>query len=117
MRERTGMVLLEVIVSLTIFVIAALSATVWLRQVVLSVEHVDAVVDEVGRASNYLDIIALWPREDLDRHLGVRREGPWMVRVDRKTQSLYGVTVWDSTGTRTLLQTYLYRSEPVHAEQ
>jgi hypothetical protein len=105
------MVLLEVIVALTIFMIAGLSTAVWVRQTLLTVDHAHAAMAEVSAASDYLDRIALWPREDLDRHLGVRREGPWLVQVERPTPTIYAVAIADSSSARPLLHTWLYRAE------
>src|SRR5580704_15019103 len=106
---RRGMVLLEVVVALTIFAIAGLSAAVWVQQTLLTVDHAHAAVEEVSAASDYLDRIALWPREDLDRHLGMRREGPWIVQVERPTPTIYAVAIVDSSSARPLLKTWLYR--------
>jgi len=114
-RARSGVVLLEVIVAMTILVIAGFSAVVWTRQLSETLEHTRDVTDEVVSASRYLDVIALWTRDDLDRHLGTRRQGPWLVRVDRPVPTVYGVALEDSLGRRVLLQTWLYRTEPVHA--
>jgi Tfp pilus assembly protein PilV len=109
-RTRQGMVLLEVIIALTIFMIAGLSAAVWVRQTLLTVDHAHTAVDEMAAASDYLDRIALWPREDLDRHLGARREGPWTVQVARPTSTIYEVVIGDSSSAP-LLRTWLYRAE------
>jgi hypothetical protein len=105
------MVLLEVIVALTIFMIAGLSTAVWVRQTLLTVDHARIAVEDVSAASDYLDRIALWPREDLDRHLGVRRAGPWLVQVERPTPTIYVVVIGDSSTARPLLRTWLYRAE------
>jgi hypothetical protein len=110
-QERRGVVLLEVIVAVTILVIAGLSATLWVRQISDSLARTQTAANDVRTASRYLDIIALWPREDLDRHLGERRQGPWMVRIDRPTPTVYGVAINDSLGTHVLLKTWLYRRE------
>lgn len=115
LRNRPGVVLFEVIVALSILIIAGLTAAVWVQETVLAVDHARHGATEVRAASDYLDLIALWPREDLDRHLGDRREGAWTVRVDRPTPTLYTVTVKDSTGARTLLRTAVYRAEGPHA--
>ncbi|MFL5560833.1 MAG: hypothetical protein ACJ79K_05080 [Gemmatimonadaceae bacterium] len=66
------------------------------------------------QANTFLDAVALWPREDLDRHLGARDEGAWRLVVDRPTPMLYDVTLADSTGTHVLLHTVLYRAEAAH---
>jgi type II secretory pathway pseudopilin PulG len=108
---RRGMVLLEVIIALTIFMIAGLSAVVWVRQTLLTVDHAQAAVEEMTAASDYLDRIALWPQEDLDRHLGARREGPWVAQIGRLTPTIYEVVIGDSSSAEPLLRTWLYRAE------
>lgn len=107
------MVLLEVIVALTIFVIAGLSAAVWVQQTLLTVDHAQDAITDMSAASRYLDRMALWPRDDLDRHLGARREGPWIVVIDRPTPTIYSVAIGDSGTSQALLETWLYRAVPV----
>ena len=80
-----------------------------------AVARARATERELRRASALLEAIALWPREDLDRHLGERREGSSRLRVDRPAQTLYTIVLLDSTGRRELLRTALYRPEPRHA--
>lgn len=109
------MALLEVIVAVTILVIAGLSASVWMRQVILTTEHARLVANETRAASDYLDVIALWPREDLDRHLGERRQEAWVVRIERPKATLYTVAVLDSIAGRVFVQTVLYRAEILRA--
>jgi hypothetical protein len=64
---------------------------------------------ETSRASAFLDHVALWPTEDLDRHLGEREQGKWRLQVMRPGQAIYRVAILDSTGQRVLLATMLYR--------
>jgi prepilin-type N-terminal cleavage/methylation domain-containing protein len=106
-----GMALLEVIVALTIMSLAALSTIAWLNQAVDAIVRTNLSAAEADAASDYLDRIALWPREDLDRHLGPRRAGSWTVTVDHHTRVLYLVTISDSTNARAILRTVLYRPE------
>ena len=87
------MALLEVIVAMTILVIAALSTVAWVSQAAELVVRACAAAAAADSASDYLDRIALWTREDLDRHLGLRREGAWSVTVERRTSTLYMVTM------------------------
>jgi hypothetical protein len=67
---------------------------------------------EMRRASALLDAVALWPRRDLDRHLGDRRQGPWRMQVQRITETLYTVVITDSIERREILRTALYRRVP-----
>jgi type II secretory pathway pseudopilin PulG len=105
------MALLEVIVAMTVFTIAAVSTAGWVRQTISATTSAQAATVRLRAASAYLDRLALWPREDLDRHLGERREGPYAVMVSRPLPTVYAVVLMDSTGSITLLQTSIYRPE------
>lgn len=109
------MALLEVIIAMTVFAIAALSAATWVRQTMIATEAARQASIRLRAASAYLDRVALWPREDLDRHLGERHEGPYVVRVGRPLPTVYSVAMLDSTGAHSLLQTSIYRPEASHA--
>lgn len=109
--DHRGMALLEVIIAMTIMVVAALSLVAWVSQASDAVMRADAAAAEADSASAYLDRIALWTREDLDRHLGARKQGSWTVVVGRPTPALYTVTMRDHADARTILLTTLYRPE------
>ena len=109
--RREGMVLLEVIIAMTITAVAGLSSVTWARQTVDAVTHARESANTVRKAAEYLDHISLWPRIDLDRHLGARRAGPWTVTVGRPTATLYIVVIADSTANVVLLRTVLYRPD------
>jgi type II secretory pathway pseudopilin PulG len=106
-----GMALLEVIVAITILVTAGLSTVAWVSQASDAVVRAAATAAEADAASDYLDRIALWTRDDLDRHLGPRRQGVWTVTVERMTPALYIVTMSDGGNSHTILRTVLYRPE------
>ena len=114
-RTRSGMTLLEVLIAVAIL------GSVGIATIGLATESWRAVrtareADEALReASAFFDAVALWPREDLDRHLGDRAQGPWRMRIDRPTPTLYVVTLADSSTGRTLLETSLFRPEPLRA--
>lgn len=110
-RARSGMTLLEVLVALAILGVAGaalmgLATESW--RAVRTAREADTSLRE---ASAFFDAVALWPREDLDRHLGDRAQGPWRMRVDRPTSALYVVTLADSTSGLTILETSLFRPE------
>ena len=111
-RKRRGAVLLEALVALVIM--ASAGATV----AALAVENGEAVQRarsteaEARRADAFFALVALWPRDDLDRHLGEHQQGPWRLRVERPSLTIYAITLTDSLGMRALLRTVLYRSEP-----
>jgi type II secretory pathway pseudopilin PulG len=108
-RARGGVALLEAIVALTILATAGASAAVLATEVVRVVDRSRSLDRDVARASELLDAVALWTREDLDRHLGDRPQGPWRMRVAHADPVLYDIVIADSTNGVTLVRTTLYR--------
>lgn len=108
---RHGMVLLEVMVGLTILAVAATSVVSLADASFRAVARADDADVEMRRADTFLQVVALWPRTDLDRHLGNRREGPWNMRIDRPSPTLYTVVLSDTLSERPILHTSLYRGE------
>lgn len=109
--SRRGAVLLEVVVALTILATGGAGMIALASQSVDSLRRASAAERETERASEFLDAVVLWPRADLDRHLGARAQGPWRLIIERPLPTLYTVTLADSIGGRTLLTTALYRAE------
>lgn len=112
MNPRRGAALLEALVALAVLATvgsaAAWNATESLRAVVRMHERERSV----RRASRLLTAVALWPRADLDRHLGTSVQGPWRMRVDRPLGTLYEVTLSDTASNVVLIRTSLYREDP-----
>ena len=112
-----GTALLEVIVAITILTVAGLSAAVMANQSVAAVTQARDADNDTRRAGRFLDAVALWPRTDLDRHLGDRREGNWILTITRPYATLYVValrTTGDSAHSaisRELVRTTIYRPE------
>src|SRR5688572_16055185 len=115
-RLRRGMTLLEVLIALAILASAAMAILGVATQSWRAVRSARDADRALLEASAFLDAVALWPREDLDRHLGERTQTPWRMRVDRPLSTLYVVTLEDSSGRHTLLVTSLYRPEPRRAQ-
>ena len=111
-RRRHGAVLLEALVALVIVASAGAGVAVLAVESSAAVQRTRATEAEQQRAEAYMTVVALWPRDDLDRHLGERAQGPWRLRVERPVPSIYTVTLSDSLGIRALLRTSLYRPEP-----
>ncbi|MGH7719759.1 MAG: type IV pilus modification PilV family protein [Steroidobacteraceae bacterium] len=114
-RSERGAALLEVIVALTILAVAGSSAAALVAGSVRAASRARQADVEMRRASALLEAVALWTRADLDRHLGERRQGAWVMRVDRPWTALYVVTLTDSATGRELLGTSLYRPEAPRA--
>lgn len=111
-RPRAGAVLLEVIVALTILTVAGTTAVVAMGESARAAARIRETEREPRKASVFLEAVALWPREDLDRRLGDRAQGSWRLRIGRPAPTVYEIGLADSTGTRVLLETALYRPEP-----
>ena len=110
---RPGVALLEAIIALAIFAtvgIAALTMAAGAARAVTSARDAEA---EVRDASAFLGAVSLWTRNDLDQRLGDRRQGPWVLRIDRPHSELYIVTLSDTVRRSPILATSLFRPEPV----
>ena len=110
--SRQGAVLLEAMVALAVLATVG-SAAAW-----TSAESIRAVTRAHESEARFrvgdrlLTAVSLWPRADLDRHLGTTRQGPLRMRIDRPHSTLYTVTLVDSTTGKVLLRTSLFRGEP-----
>lgn len=101
--------LLEALVALVILASAGAAVAALAVESGHVVRRTRETESELRRADGFFAIVALWPREDLDRHLGEHEQGPWRLRVDRPAPTLYSITLTDSLGRRPLLHTVLYR--------
>jgi hypothetical protein len=115
--RRTGAALLEVLVALTILVTAGATVAGFASEAANANARSAARERSMRDASAFLEAVALWPRADLDRHLGDRVQGPWRMRVDRPTPTLYVIVLADSTNSRELLRTALYRPQTDEEQQ
>jgi hypothetical protein len=111
-RPRRGAALLEALVALVVLTTAGAAITALAVTSGDVVHRAHSAEEEIRRANAFFSMVSLWPREDLDRHLGDREQGPWRLNVDRSMPTLYTITLRDSLGARTLLRTVLYRPEP-----
>ena len=109
--RRRGVALLEVLVALAVLGAAAASLTALALQAGQAADRARRADREVRRASAFLTIVSLWPRQELDLRLGTRRQGDWLLDVSRPAPSVYRLSLRDGTGTRELLRTSLYRPD------
>jgi type II secretory pathway pseudopilin PulG len=108
-RPRSGAVLLEVIVAMAILGTVATAVTTLAVDAGRLVRHARASEAEVRAASAFLTKVALWERDDLDRHLGDHAQGAWRMTVVHRTASLYDIAIRDSATSVPMLRTVLYR--------
>lgn len=109
---RPGVVLLEMLVALAILGAAGAALATLAVGATDAVRRAERLDDDVCRASAFLDVVGLWPREDLDRRLGAHPQGEWLLDVQHVAPTLYTVAIADSGDVRPLLHTALYRAEP-----
>ena len=115
-RDRSGVVLLEALVALLILTTAGAAAITMVAEGARDIGRVRLAEKRMHDASAFFDAVSLWSRDDLDRHLGNRSQGDWLMRVDRPDPELYVVSLTDTATEAELLRTSLYRSEVAHAE-
>jgi type II secretory pathway component PulJ len=109
--RRQGAVLLEVIVALAVLAMVGSSAAWMCSEALRAVSHAHAAEAGMRAAERLMVAVSLWPTEDLDRHLGSTRQGPWRLLVLRPRPNLYEVTLTDTVAGGVLLSTALWRQE------
>jgi len=115
--RRAGTALLEVLVALTILAVAGVAAVTLAAESAGAVRRAREADDRMRRASAFMDAVALWTRDDLDRRLGDRSQGPWRLTIDHPQPTLYVVTLADSGTGADVLHTALYRPEAARASR
>jgi hypothetical protein len=103
------MALLETLAAMTILASAGIALSLLASQALHAVAIARLRADEIRRANAFLHAVTLWPREDLERRLGERAQGDWKLEINRSLPLLYTVVLRDSTGTRDILRTALFR--------
>ncbi len=109
--RRPGAVLLEVMVALAVLATVGGTAAWMCSESIRAVGRAHAAEAEIRRAQRFLSAVSLWPREDLDRHLGGTAQGPWRLHVERVRPDLYEIALTDTASSRALLESALYRVE------
>lgn len=110
-RPRCGAALLEAIVAITILALAGSAFAALQAQSSDAIRQARRAEADLREGSAFLDVVALWPRADLDRRLGSREQGPWRLEIARPTPTRYELALWDSSGARLLLRTSIHRPE------
>jgi type II secretory pathway pseudopilin PulG len=109
--SESGAALLETIVAVAILATAGTAAVAMASEAARAVERARDMDRRVREASAFVDAVALWPRADLDRRLGERRQGRWHLRLDRPSDELYTVVLVDSISGAEILRTALFRPD------
>jgi hypothetical protein len=114
-RLSRGVALLEAIVALAIFATVGIAALTMAAEATRIASSAREAEIELQEASRFFEAVALWTRTDLDQRLGDRRQGPWILRIERPIPVLYVATLSDTLRQRPLLRTSLFRPEPARA--
>jgi len=109
MRRRSGAVLLEAMVALAVLGAIASTAAWQTAELLNAVSRIRTAEENIRAAQRLLTAVSLWPREDLDRHLGNGPQGPWMMYVERVGDDIYEVVLRDTVSERPVLRTALLR--------
>jgi prepilin-type N-terminal cleavage/methylation domain-containing protein len=110
MTNDRGMTLIEVLVALAILVGAAGPLVALADAALLRTDQASREEARYQRASEAMTRIALLPRVDLERRLGVHYVAEFQVSVQRPSLDLFRLAVSDSTDRGpTLLVTVVYR--------
>jgi type II secretory pathway pseudopilin PulG len=110
-----GAVLLEVVIAMAVLAVAGIAAIAMAAEASGAVARARESEARLRSASHLLEAVALWPREELDRRLGARRQGPFVLTLQRPARELYTAVLADSAGGRVLLATSLFRRDTADA--
>ena len=112
--QRRGVVLLEALVALVILTTAGAAAVTMAAEAARDIQRARRAEVAMRAANALFDAVSLWSRDDLDRHLGNRMQGAWLMRVDRPAPTLYVATLTDTSTQVELLRSSLFRPETTH---
>jgi prepilin-type N-terminal cleavage/methylation domain-containing protein len=108
MNNRSGVVLIEVMVALTIIAIAGVATIAWVGESLRTVARLEETEREMLAAIDAAEHTAGWSSDTIATRVGTTRLNGFVVRLDRATPRLYALTVLDSTQAREIVSTYLY---------
>jgi len=105
-----GVALLEVLIALAILAGAAVAVVSLLAEMSDHEWRAEVTEARLADEERLLTALTLLARDDLDRRLGQRTVGPYLVEVQRPDRALYRLTVGTaSDGSRPELATLVYR--------
>lgn len=111
-RRRAGAALFEAVVALAILGIIGSAGAMSAFEMTRTVARTQLREELTRSAARLLAAVSLWPRDDLDRHLGTTNQGPMKLWVDRVEPTLYRVTVTHAATGVLLLQSAIYLPTP-----
>jgi type II secretory pathway pseudopilin PulG len=101
---------MEVVVALAILAIVGGGLFGVAAESMSRVENAGRRERDLLAANNLMSAVALWSREDLDRRLGERRQGPWILEIERVSARVYAARIRDTMTHELMLATALYRT-------
>lgn len=107
--RNSGTVLIEVLVALVLVGVVAVGALRVSTGLTQAVERSHLSEERVARADRFLEAVTLWSERELTQRLGVRRQGRWLLEIQRPAEGLYTIQVFDSLGRDTILATAVLR--------
>ena len=108
---RAGFVLLESLLAMAIVGIMCLGLLSVFREAAHSLTLLNDRQRQLRDADRFFTAVALWTRVDLERRLGSRQQGPYVLTISGTTPVLFDVELADARTRATLLTTTLYRPE------
>ena len=109
--NRTAVVLLEALIALALLGTAALALLSLSASDTRAVTRLIERSKEMNAASRFLDAVALWPREELDRRFGTRAQGAYLLRILRPSHNIYTLELLDKNSERPVLSTAVFRPD------
>jgi hypothetical protein len=96
-------------IALTIAGIASITMLGALRDATHSLALLETRRLTLRDAERFLVAVSLWPRADLERRLGTRPQGPYLLTITMTTGTLFEIGLADRATRAPLLSTVLYR--------
>ena len=116
MRSEGGVALLEVLAAVLILSVVGLSLVALVSAATQATATARAREAELADEERLLSGLTLLARADLDRRLGSRGTGPYVVTVQRPERTLYRIAIERGEAREVEdLVTVVYRAEPTNA--
>lgn len=112
---RSGVVLLEALIALTLVSVGAIATLSLSRADAESAARLLERSREIHAASDFLESVSLWTRGEFDARLGTRQQGPYLLRILRPQPTVYTLELLDDAHERRLLVTAVFRPEDSRA--
>lgn len=106
--SQPGSTLLEVLVAMVLVATVGTTVAALTAESFATISAAQDAEAEAIDADRFLRTVSLWPRQDLDRRLGDRRQGEWWMRIDRIERGLYRIGLRHDKGGGEFLWTALY---------